>query len=146
MSLMNPYGCNFSKVIPKGLTFGLNGALGKWFTPEFGIRGVFNWENGIVKNDYASWVHEGSRGYLVFAGDIMVNLTNLFGDYRPDKKWNVSVFPRAGALLDMLEAGPCGSPMLGLGVDCTYRLNDKWSLFGDVSRLDGSCCFSSRKL
>ena len=27
MSLMNPYGCNFSKVIPKGMTFGLNGEV-----------------------------------------------------------------------------------------------------------------------
>ncbi len=133
MWLQNPHGTNFKNVFPNGKTFGVDVALGKWFTPQFGIRGVFNWENGIVKNDYASWVHEGSKGYLVFAGDIMVNLTNLFGDYRPDKKWNVSVFPRAGALLDMLEAGPCGSPMLGLGVDCTYRLNDKWSLFGDAS-------------
>ena len=133
MWLQNPHGTNFKNVFPNGKTFGVDVALGKWFTPEFGIRGVFNWENGIIKNDYASWVHEGSRGYLVFAGDIMVNLTNLLGDYRPDKKWNVSVFPRAGALLDMLEDGPCGSPMLGLGVDCTYRLNDKWSLFGDAS-------------
>ena len=133
MWLQNPYGSNFKNVFPNGKTFGVDVAVGKWFTPEFGIRGVFNWENGIIKNDYASWVHEGSRGYLVFAGDIMVNLTNLLGEYRPDKKWNISVFPRAGALLDMLEAGPCGSPMLGLGVDCTYRLNDKWSLFGDAS-------------
>ena len=95
MWLQNPYGTNFKNVFPNGKTFGVDVAVGKWFTPEFGIRGVFNWENGIIKNDYASWVHEGSRGYLVFAGDIMVNLTNLLGDYRPDKKWNVSVFPRA---------------------------------------------------
>ncbi len=133
MWLQNPYGTNFKNVFPNGKTFGVDVAIGKWFTPEFGIRGMFNWENGIIKNDYASWVHEGSKGYLVFAGDIMVNLTNLFGDYRPDKKWNISVFPRAGALMDVQENGPVGSPMLGLGVDCTYRLNDKWSLFGDAS-------------
>jgi len=133
MWLQNPYGTNFKNVFPNGKTFGVDVALGKWFTPQFGIRGIFNWENGIIKNDYASWVHEGSKGYLVFAGDFMVNLTNLFGNYKPDKKWNISVFPRAGALLDMLEAGPCGSPLLGFGLDCTYRLNDKWSLFGDVS-------------
>ena len=133
MWLQNPHGTNFKNVFPNGKTFGVDVAVGKWFTPEFGIRGVFNWENGIIKNDYASWVHEGSRGYLVFAGDIMVNLTNLLGDYRPDKKWNVSVFPRAGALMDVQEGGPVSSPMLGLGVDCTYRLNDKWSLFGDAS-------------
>ncbi len=133
MWLQNPYGSNFKNVFPNGKTFGVDMALGKWMTPEFGIRGIFNWENGIVKNHHASWVHEGSKCYLVFAGDFLVNLTNLFGDYRPDKKWNISVFPRAGALIDIQDKGPVGSPMLGFGADCTYRLNDKWSLFGDVS-------------
>lgn len=39
MSLMNPYGCNFSKVIPKGMTFGLNVAAGSngFFDINFGI-------------------------------------------------------------------------------------------------------------
>lgn len=133
MWLQNPYGTNFKNVFPNGKTFGVDMALGKWITPEFGMRGIFNWENGIIKNNHASWVHENSKCYMVFAGDIMVNLTNLFGDYRPDKKWNISVFPRAGALIDVQENAPVGSPMLGFGVDCTYRLNDKWSLFGDVS-------------
>ena len=78
MWLQNPYGTNFKNVFPNGKTFGVDVAVGKWFTPEFGIRGVFNWENGIIKNDYASWVHEGSRGYLVFAGDIMAELDGLY--------------------------------------------------------------------
>ena len=133
MWLQNPYGSNFKYVFPNGKTFGVDVALGKWFTPKFGVRGTFNWENGIIKNHHASWVHEGSKCYLVFAGDFLVNLTNLFGDYKPDKKWNISVFPRAGALLDVQDNGPVGSPMLGFGVDCTYRLNDRWRLYGDVS-------------
>lgn len=133
MWLQNPYGSNFKNVFPNGKTFGVDIALGKWITPQFGIRGNFNWENGIIKNHHASWVHAGSKCYLVFAGDFLVNLTNLFGDYKPDKKWNISVFPRAGALIDIQENAPVGSPMLGLGVDCTYRLNERWSLFGDVS-------------
>lgn len=133
MWLQNPYGSNFKNVFPNGKTFGVDLALGKWITPQFGIRGIFNWENGIVKNHHASWVHKGNKCYLVFAGDFLINLTNLFGDDKPDKKWNISVFPRAGALLDVQENDPVGSPMLGFGVDCTYRLNDKWSLFGDAS-------------
>ncbi len=56
MSLMNPYGCNFGKVIPKGMTFGLNGALGKWFTPEYGLRGRVQWENGLIPNNSVEWV------------------------------------------------------------------------------------------
>ena len=42
MWLQNPYGTNFKIVFPNGKTFGVDVAVGKWFTPEFGIRGVFN--------------------------------------------------------------------------------------------------------
>lgn len=56
MSLMNPYGANFSKVIPKGMTFGLNAAVGKWFTPEFGLRGRVQWDNGLIPNNSVEWV------------------------------------------------------------------------------------------
>ena len=47
MTLHNPYGHNFSKVIPKGTSFGLNAGVGKWFSPDIGLRGRINWENGF---------------------------------------------------------------------------------------------------
>lgn len=55
MSLLNPYGCDFSKVIPKGTTFGLNVALGKAFTPEFAVRGRVQWDNGLIPNNGLEW-------------------------------------------------------------------------------------------
>jgi len=33
MSLQNPYGYSFSDVFPNGKTFGVDAALGRWFTP-----------------------------------------------------------------------------------------------------------------
>ena len=58
MSLQNPYGCDFSEVFPKGKTFGVDVALGKWFTPHVALRGKVNWENGlsIFKNKHLEWV------------------------------------------------------------------------------------------
>jgi len=44
MTLQNPYGYDFSKVFPNGKSFGLDVAVGKWFTPEFALRGRVNWE------------------------------------------------------------------------------------------------------
>ena len=57
MSLQNPYQCNFSEVFPKGKTFGVDVALGKWFTPHVALRGKVNWENGlsIFKNNHLEW-------------------------------------------------------------------------------------------
>lgn len=135
MSLQNPYGCNFLNVFPNGQTFGVDIAIGKWLTPIYGIRGKVNLENVIVKNDHASWVHT-KNGYLIFTGDVLFSLKYLFGEYKPDEKWNMYIYPRAGAFIDLRggEYGnPEGSPLLGLGIGGTYRLNSKWSLYGDVA-------------
>lgn len=138
MSLMNPYGCNFGKVIPKGMTFGLNGALGKWFTPEYGLRGRVQWENGLIPNNSVEWVPpvEDPRqnykkgGLATIAIDAMLNLTNVVAGYDPERKWHTTGYVRAGIITQFVEGS--GSPLMGVGLEETYRLNDKWSLFGAV--------------
>ena len=138
MSLMNPYGCNFGKVIPKGMTFGLNAALGKWFTPEFALRGRVQWENGLIPNNSVEWVppvDDPKRNYkkgglATVALDAMLNLTNVFAGYEPERKWHTTGFARAGVITQFVEGS--GSPLMGIGLEETYRLDDKWSLFGSV--------------
>lgn len=139
MSLMNPYGCNFSKVIPKGMTFGLNVAAGKWFTPEFALRGRVQWENGLVKNSKVEWVPPVSDparnykggGFGTFTFDAMVNMTNAFAGYEPTKKWHTSAFIRAG-IISQFDIGS-SSPLMGAGLEQTYRLNERLSLFGSLA-------------
>lgn len=138
MSLMNPYGCNFGKVIPKGMTFGLNAALGKWFTPEFGLRVRGQWENGLIPNNSVEWVppvddpkeNYKKGGLATVALDAMLNLTNVFAGYKPERKWHTTGFVRAGIITQFVEGS--GSPLMGVGLEETYRLDDKWSLFGSV--------------
>lgn len=139
MSLMNPYGCNFSKVIPKGMTFGLNVAAGKWFTPEFALRGRVQWENGLIKNSKVEWVPPVSDpaqnykggGFGTFTFDAMVNMTNAMAGYDPSRKWHTSAFIRAG-IISQFEIGS-SSPVGGAGIEETYRLSDRLSLFGSLA-------------
>ena len=136
MSLMNPYGCDFSKVIPKGMTFGLNGALGKWFTPEFGLRGRVQWDNGLIPNNGLEWVAPADDpkqnykkgGLATVALDAMLNLTNVAAGYDPERRWHTSAYIRAGIITQFAEGS--GSPLAGIGLEETYRLNDRLSLFG----------------
>ncbi len=138
MSLMNPYGCDFSKVIPKGMTFGLNGALGKWFTPEFGLRGRVQWDNGLIPNNGLEWVAPADDpkqnykkgGLATVALDAMLNLTNVATGYDPERRWHTSAYIRAGIITQFVESS--GSPLAGIGLEETYRLNDRWSLFGSL--------------
>lgn len=138
MSLMNPYGCNFSKVIPKGMTFGLNGAMGKWFTPEFGMKVRVQWDNGMIPNNGVEWlppVEDPKQNYkkgglAAVSLDAMLNLTNVMAGYNPERKWETSAYLRAGIITQFVEGS--GSPLGGLGLEETYRLNDRLSLFGAV--------------
>ena len=138
MSLMNPYGCNFSKVIPKGMTFGLNGAMGKWFTPEFGMKVRVQWDNGLIPNNGLEWVppvedpkqNYKKGGLAAVSLDAMLNLTNVIAGYNPERKWETSAYLRAGIITQFVEGS--GSPLGGLGLEETYRLNDRLSLFGSL--------------
>lgn len=138
MSLMNPYGCNFSEVIPKGMTFGLNAALGKWFTPEFGLRIRGQWENGLIENRKVEWLPPADdprqnyeeHGLAAISIDAMLNLTNAISGYDPYKKWHTSGYVRAGIITQFVTGS--GSPLMGAGLQQTYRLNDRLSLFGSA--------------
>ena len=136
MSLLNPYGCNFGKVIPKGLTFGLNGAMGKWFMPEFGMKVRVQWDNGLIPNNGLEWVppvddpkqNYKKGGLAAVSLDAMLNLTNVIAGYEPERKWETSAYLRMGVITQFVEGS--GSPLAGIGLEETYRLNDRLNLFG----------------
>ncbi len=138
MSLMNPYGCNFGKVIPKGMTFGLNAAMGKWFSPEFALRGRIQWENGLIPNNGVEWLPPANDpkqnykkgGLATFALDAMLNLTNTVKGYDPERKWHTSGYVRAGIISQFVEGS--ASPLAGIGLEETYRMDDRLSIFGSL--------------
>lgn len=139
MNLLFPYGMNIVDVFPNGKSFGVNVAVGKWFSPEFGGRFKITWNNGILSNDYNTWLapygkageNHRKGGFMTFIGDIQLNMHNLLGVYRPDKKWNIIVAPRVGGYLDIGTGKGC--PILGGAFVTTYRLSDRWRLFADLS-------------
>jgi hypothetical protein len=141
MSLQNPYGHNFKDVFPNGKTFGLVGAVGKWFTPELGLRARVNWENGIrlFENHHAAWLapfyQEGVNidrgGYMSVVGDIQLDIHNLLYGYDADRRWNLQVFPRAGAVYNFGVSK--GSPLIGFGIGNTYRIDDRWRVYLDAA-------------
>ena len=140
MTLQNPYGYDFSKVFPNGKTFGLDLAVGKWFSHQVGIRGKFNWENKLplLENGHANWlapfdqpgVNRDKGGYIAMYGDALFNLHNLFGTYRVDRTWNASLYPRIGVNYNFGVSK--GALNAGIGLLNTYRISDRWSVYGDI--------------
>lgn len=138
MNLLFPSGHSVKDVFPNGKSFGVNVAVGKWFSPEFGGRFKVVWNNGILPNDHNTWLapygvpgeNHRKGGFLNFIWDVQVNMHNLLGRYKPDRKWNLIVAPRAGGWWDNYADKGC--PILGVGVINTYRIGDKWRLYMDA--------------
>jgi hypothetical protein len=139
MILLFPVDHPVKDVFPNGKSLGVSIAVGKWFSPEFGGKFKVNWNNVIIRETHNIWykpygVPGGSHdegGFITFSGDMQINLHNLFGVYQPERKWNLSLAPRAGGWINVKEGK--GGPILGVGLHNTYRLNEKWHLFGDVN-------------
>lgn len=139
MILLFPKGHSAKDVFPNGKSLGVSLAVGKWFSPEFGGKVKVNWNNVIIRETHNIWYkpygepggNHDEGGFITFSGDIQLNLHNLFDVYKPDRKWNLIFAPHAGGWLNVKE-GKAG-PILGVGLHNTYRLNDKWQLFGDVN-------------
>lgn len=140
MNLMFPHEHSVKNVFPNGKSFGINAAVGKWFTPEFGGRFKVTWNNGILPNNHNTWLapygepgqNHREGGFVTFTGDVQFNLHNIIDGYRPDRKWNLIVAPRAGGYLNIAKGDVGGAHVLGGALITTYRLNDKWSLFADM--------------
>ena len=140
MSLMNPYGKSFRHTFPKGKTYGLNVAIGKWFDPTIALRLRMNWENGLIENKHLEWlapIGAGGRstnyedgGYLSMVGDVMLNVHSLLGHDDAQQRWNLIVYPRAGLIRN--QSIDSMSPLVGAGIENACRLTDRMSLTFDI--------------
>ncbi len=137
MALQNPYGSNFSNVFPNGKSYGVNLAVGKWFSPEVGARLKVQWENGLLKSERPTDGHnlwtpnaaDGGYGAIYF--DPQFNMSNIFCGYNADRVWNVIAYPRMGVFRNF-ETNNYGA-MLGVGVQNTWKVNKLLGLYLDVA-------------
>lgn len=153
MAVQNPYRSKlFKENWHDGRTYGVNVALGKWFTPGLGLRLKVNWENGILKRKHLGFypTEKGpgfgpymnglglvantyrTGGYGVVTGDVLFNLSNIFCGYSDTRVWNLIVFPRAGVMRHF-DASNSYSPVLGAGIESAWKLSKRIGLYIDLA-------------
>ena len=137
MTVQNPYGANFlDNMWHDGRTYGVNLAVGKWFTPGLGLRLKANWENGLLEREHAwgtnSIADYDKGGYGMVTGDVMFNLSNLFCGYNATRVWNLSLYPRAGVIRYFQNHGSY-SPVLGVGAESSWRLSKHVGIYLDLA-------------
>ena len=138
MSVMNPYKSKFLKEDwHNGRTYGIDLAVGKWFTPGIGVRAKVQWENGIFAHafrntDHVVWApnfHKG--GYGAADLDVQFNLTNLLQGYDENRIWNVIIYPRGGVARNF--AAKEYAFLLGGGIQNMFKVSKLISVYADLS-------------
>jgi outer membrane protein OmpA-like peptidoglycan-associated protein len=142
MSLANPSQASewFDNVFPNGKSFGVDVAVGKWFSPSLGLRAKVQWENGLLENKHQNfkgnynpyqWVpNYDAGGYGMVAGDVMFNLSNLICGYNESRVWNFIPYLGAGVLRSFEYQEY--TPALRTGIENTWKLGKRVNIFLDV--------------
>ena len=100
--------------------WGVNLAIGKWFTPGLGMRYKFN---GMLHS------RDFSDQYLDFAycasrADMMFNMSNLLCGYSETRVWNLTLFGGWGFIDD--------KSALDFGVHSSWRLGKRVDIFAEA--------------
>lgn len=105
--------------------------VGKWFSPKFGFRANFEWFQS--KAQY-------KMNYFGVSGDALLNLTNWWCGYNPNRVYNASLYAGAGIYgryaKDVINDkwNYTHSPLIEgrVGLLNTFRLSDHWQFLIDI--------------
>lgn len=117
-------------------TYGIDLAVGKWFTPGYGMRLKANWENGLFAHAFRNtdhlWApdfHDGGYGAIYY--DNLFNLSNLICGYSESRVWNFSVYPRFGVIRNFeRNVNPIA---IGGGIESSWKISKTVGVYLDAA-------------
>lgn len=128
------------------ITPALDIAIGKWITPEVGVRLMYTgWSlNGATQDEalgngnplsnkpwHGYWLYEQEVKYFNLHGDVLFNLSNLLCGYNSKRVWNCSPYLGLGWM--RVYNGKTTSEIgANLGIHNAFRLSDALDLNLDV--------------
>ncbi|MBO7557180.1 MAG: OmpA family protein [Bacteroidaceae bacterium] len=136
-SVQNPYRSKFADQFHDGRSYGVNLAIGKYFTPGLALRLHANWDNGLIERkhsftfDIPDAPNYDAGGYASITGDVMFNLSNMFCGYSDTRTWNFVPFLSAGVIRNF--NANTYSPVLGVGIENTWRFGKHFGIYLDAA-------------
>ncbi len=108
---------------------GIAMAATKWFSPEIALRTKLSgfWGRSVSSDDRFL----NSVNYFHLHEDVMVNLSNIIGDYQAERPWNAIPYIGIGMVRNFTHNE--NALALSLGMVNTYRLTERMKAFLDLS-------------
>ena len=119
-------GGDFDFLSKQRRSFGGSVAIGKWFTPGFGLRTKLQGFN----SKKIGAVGVTSQHFWSLNEHIMFNLSNLFMGYNPERVWNVSPFIGGGMARNMSVNRYV--MQLSAGINSSWRLCRNLDLYAEA--------------
>ena len=119
-------GGNYNFLSKQRRSFGGSVAIGKWFTPGFGLRTKLQGFN----SKKIGAVGVTSQHFWSLNEQIMFNLSNLFMGYNPERVWNISPFIGGGMARNMSVNRYV--MQLSAGINSSWRLCRNLDLYAEA--------------
>lgn len=119
-------GGNYDFLSKQRRSFGGSVAIGKWFTPGFGLRTKLQGFN----SKKIGAVGVTSQHFWSLNEQIMFNLSNLFMGYNPERVWNISPFIGGGMARNM--SANRYVMQLSAGINSSWRLCRNLDLYAEA--------------
>lgn len=120
----------------------LNVYVGKWFTPDFGLRFGYNglqargWDVGAGQftTPYENYYKE-KYGFAYVHGDVMWNMFNTFCGYNPNRIWNMAPYFSAGWLATYGNKTMGNELAVGVGLYNQFRVHERVDITLDAHQM-----------
>ena len=119
-------GGNYNFLSKQRRSFGGSVAIGKWFTPDIGLRTKLQGFN----SKKIGAVGVTSQHFWSLNEHIMFNLSNLFMGYNPERVWNISPFIGGGMARNMSVNRYV--MQLSAGINTSWRLCRNLDLYAEA--------------
>ena len=108
--------------------FGAAATIGKWFTPEIGLRTKASgyWGKAII----GTTPEENSIRFFAIQEQAMFNLNNIIGGYNPSRQWNIVPYVGFGFIRNCSHNE--NSIGAGFGVVNSWKVSDQLEPFIDL--------------
>ena len=107
-------------------TFGTSVAVGKWFSPGFGLRTKLQ----LGKAKKVGMVGVSKLDYWTLNEHLLFNMSNLLCGYNPDRVWNVTPFIGGGVTRN--ESISLYAMQLSVGINSSWKLSRLLDLYAEV--------------
>ena len=107
--------------------FGASATIGKWFTPEIGLRTKASgyWGKAVI----GTTPEENAIKFFAIQEQAMFNLFNIIQGYNPTRKWNIIPYGGVGFIRNCTHNE--NSIGAGFGIVNTYKLSEQLKLHFD---------------